>query len=208
VPRDGEHLQVVILSCRDERLGIVVDRVLRRDEVVVKSVGKFLQGTRLLSGATILRFGDPAVILNVFDLFDTASETRGEIRAPEAPRRSSRLLVVDDSITARTVQKGILERVGYVVDLAADAEAALEMIRARKYDLIVTDIEMPGMSGFELTAALKEDPATRPIPVVMVTTRAEDSQRRRGIEVGARAYITKGTFDEGVLLETVRRLIG
>jgi two-component system chemotaxis sensor kinase CheA len=207
-PADGEALNVVILRCRDEFLGVVVDRILRREEVVVKSVGEFLKGMRLVSGATILRMGDPAIILNIFDLFDVARNRQYEIRPAEKSREPPRVLVVDDSITVRTVQKGILESAGYSVDLAPDGEKALEMVHARKYDLVVTDVEMPKKNGFELTLTLKKDPRTRSIPVVIVTTHAEEHEKRRGIEVGARAYIVKGTFDQQVLLETVERLIG
>lgn len=207
-PVEGDRLEVVVLACRGEKLGVSVDRILRREEVVVKSVGGFLQGMVLVSGATILRLGDPAIILNVFDLFDVARTSRAEVQSPKKSRGPSRLLVVDDSITARTVEKGILEKAGYQVDLASNGEEALEKVRMKQYDLVVTDVEMPGKDGFELTASLKQDPVTREIPVVIVTTREEGSERRKGAEAGARAYITKGAFDEDTLLETIRRLIG
>ena len=205
---DGEGLNVLILTCRGERLGVAVDHVLRREEIVVKSVGPFLQGMKLVAGATILRFGDPAVILNVFDLFDAVRLSRGEIRPAGRPRRPPKVIVVDDSITSRAVEKGILEKEGYAVDVAVDGQAALEMIRKGKYDLVVTDVEMPRRNGFELTATLRSDPATRKIPVVIVTSRADDAERRKGVEAGAQAYITKGTFDQNELVRTVKRLIG
>ncbi|MCZ6688191.1 MAG: response regulator, partial [Planctomycetota bacterium] len=205
---DGKRLQVVVLSCRGEQLAVVVDRILRREEVVVKSVGTFLQGMSLVSGATILRMGDPAIILNVFDLIDLSRGREEEIRAPAQPRRAKKLLVVDDSVTSRSVQRGILERAGYSVDVARDGEEGLEMIRSSEYDLVVTDVDMPKRDGFQLTETLQGDPATRNLPVIIVTAKADDSERRRGLEAGARAYITKGAFDQEVLVDTVRRLIG
>ena len=184
--------------------------MLRFQEVVVKSLGSWLQRVRLVSGATILRKGDPAIIVNVFDIFQDA-RFRGAFAQPAAargPRRTRRVLVVDDSITTRTIERSILEANGYDVETASSGEEALQRTSQAQYDLVVSDVEMPGISGFELCSALRQTPAYRETPVIIVTSLARDEDRARGVAAGANAYIVKGTFKQEVLLETVRSLIG
>ncbi len=201
---------VVVVRFRGETLGLLVDRVLRFQEIVVKSLGPFLRTLPFAAGVTILRKGDPAMILNVFDLFQYAragiAAAQPEAAAPEKPRR--RVLIVDDSLTTRTIERSILETHGYVVDVATTGEEALSLLRDQTYDLLVTDIEMPGISGFDLTRRVREDPRHKAVPVVIVTSLARDADRMKGVEVGAQAYIVKGTFRQDVLLDTVRSLIG
>ncbi|MCI0343529.1 MAG: hybrid sensor histidine kinase/response regulator [Planctomycetales bacterium] len=201
---------VVVVRFRGETLGLLVDRVLRFQEIVVKSLGPFLRTLPFAAGVTILRKGDPAVILNVFDLFQHAragiAAAQPDAAPPEQPRR--RVLVVDDSLTTRTIERSILESHGYAVDVATSGEEALRLLRDQAYDLLVTDIEMPGISGFDLTRRVREDPRHKAVPVVIVTSLARDADRMRGVEVGAQAYIVKGTFRQDVLLDTVRSLIG
>lgn len=200
---------VVVVQLRDELLGLMVDDVLRFQEVVVKSLGHWLQRVRLVSGATILRQGDPALILNVFDVFQDARH-RGALAQPAAgpgPRRRRRLLVVDDSITTRTIEKSILEANGYLVDTASSGEEALRAVAQRQYDLVVSDVEMPGISGFELCANLRAQPAYRETPVVIVTSLAREEDKERGVRAGANAYIVKGTFKQETLLDTIRSLL-
>jgi two-component system chemotaxis sensor kinase CheA len=118
------------------------------------------------------------------------------------------VLVVDDSITTRTLEKNILEAAGYIVQLATDGQEALGAIAAEGVpDLIVTDVVMPRLDGFGLTQRLKEDPRTADIPVILVTSLDSAEDKSRGIEVGADAYITKSTFDQNNLLETIEQLI-
>jgi len=116
--------------------------------------------------------------------------------------------VVDDSITTRIMEKSILEASGYNVELAVSGEEAEEKIAKKDYRLVVTDIEMPGMDGFELTRRMRALEKTKDTPIIIVTSLASDEDKRRGIEVGAQAYIIKGTFDQTVLLNTVRSLVG
>jgi two-component system chemotaxis sensor kinase CheA len=117
------------------------------------------------------------------------------------------VLVVDDSAVTRTLEKGILEAAGYRVRVAPDGVAALELLRREPCDLVVTDVEMPRMDGFALTAQVRADDRLRGLPVVLVTSLDSDDDRRRGVEVGADAYIVKGAFDQDRLLETIGRLI-
>ena len=121
--------------------------------------------------------------------------------------RQATVLVVDDSAVTRTLEKGILEAAGYQVRVAPDGAAALELLRREPCDLVVTDVEMPRLDGFALTAEVRSDDRLRDLPVVLVTSLASEDDRRRGVEAGADAYIVKGAFDQDRLLETIRRLI-
>ncbi len=206
----SEKATVVVVQLRGELIGLLVEGVLRFQEVVVKSLGQWLQRVRLVGGATILRQGDPALILNVFDVFQDA-RSRGAAAQPtagSAPRGQRCVLVVDDSITTRTIEKSILEQHGYDIDTASSGEEALERTARRQYDLVVSDVEMPGISGFELCATLRKTTEYRETPIIIVTSLSRPEDRQRGVDAGANAYIVKGTFKQEVLLETVRSLIG
>ena len=126
----------------------------------------------------------------------------------QAASRRARILVVDDSITTRTMEKNILETHGYEVTIAVSGFDALDKLANGRFDLMVSDVEMPGMTGFELTARVRQQEETQEMPVIIVTSLATDDHRRMGMEAGAQAYIVKGTFDQGTLLETVETLIG
>ena len=155
----------------------------------------------------------PALIMSVPDLFTASIHGGGtKLRQEFATQRESihkgDLLVVDDSITTRTMEKNILETHGYTVTLAVSGEDALEKLRTGKFNLMISDVEMPGISGFELTRRVRSMENTQDLPVIIVSSLASDEDRRMGIEVGAQAYIVKGKFDQGMLLETVEALIG
>jgi two-component system, chemotaxis family, sensor kinase CheA len=124
-----------------------------------------------------------------------------------ASPRPATVLVVDDSAVTRTLEKGILEAAGYRVRAAPDGAAALDLLGREPCDLVVTDVEMPRLDGFSLTARVRADDRLRDLPVVLVTSLASEDDRRRGVEVGADAYVTKDAFDQDRLLETIRRLI-
>ncbi len=208
-----DYLNLVVLRFRNQRLAIEVERFIRDQEIIVKSLGNHLKSVHMVAGATILRKGEPALILNVFDIFAAAESWRGtgikaEFDAQAIHDRVQHILVVDDSITTRTIEKNILERSGYKIDLAVNGEEALKKAAQKDYDLFVVDVEMPGITGFELTEKLRQDERTQDTPVIICTSLSSDEHKRRGIEVGAQAYIVKGAFDQNVLIQTVRSLIG
>jgi two-component system chemotaxis sensor kinase CheA len=118
------------------------------------------------------------------------------------------ILVIDDSLTTRMLEQSILESAGYETDLATSGEEGLVKARKRRYGLFVVDVEMPGMDGFQFIEAARKDPELRDIPSIMVTSRGDVQDKRRGKEVGARAYIVKSEFDQAELLEAIRRLAG
>ncbi|HEY6006002.1 MAG TPA: response regulator, partial [Anaeromyxobacter sp.] len=131
-------------------------------------------------------------------------------RAPAdvpAPARRP-VLVVDDSLTTRMLEQSILESAGYEVDVAVSAEEALARARRQTYGLFVVDVEMPGMDGFEFVERTRADPVLRATPAILVTSRSSASDRRRGEEVGARAFIVKSEFDQAQLLRTISELMG
>lgn len=203
----------LVLNFREQQLACLVTRTLNVQELVVKGMGQQLKSVRFCTGATILGDGQPALILSVPDLFGSglgagATRLRQDFEEQRAARFKGRVLVVDDSITTRTMEKNILETHGYQVTVAVCGDEALARLAEQEFDLMVSDVEMPGMTGFELTARVRESEATRELPVIIVTSLASDADRRKGIEVGAQAYIVKGAFDQGTLLETVESLIG
>ena len=118
------------------------------------------------------------------------------------------MLVVDDSLVAGELQKNILLAAGYESEIASDGVEALECLHRKEWDLVVADVDMPRMTGFELTERIRADEQFRDIPVIIVTSRDTVDDRRRGFEVGADAYVLKREFDQSQLLDTVRRLIG
>src|SRR5262249_40148528 len=127
--------------------------------------------------------------------------------AAAAQAAKKRLLVVDDSVTTRALEKAILEAAGYEVLTAPDGQAAWELLQERGADLLVSDVEMPRLDGVALTEAVRGSPRFRALPVVLVTGRASEQDRARGLQAGADAYLVKSAFDQRALLETVARLL-
>jgi two-component system chemotaxis sensor kinase CheA len=117
------------------------------------------------------------------------------------------VLVIDDSLTTRMLEQAILETAGFDVDLATSAEEGLSMARDKRYGAFLVDVEMPGMSGFDFVERTRRDPVLRDVPAVLVTSRASPEDRERGERAGAAAHIAKSTFDQRLLLETIRELI-
>ncbi|NTU94691.1 MAG: response regulator, partial [Bacteroidales bacterium] len=129
-----------------------------------------------------------------------------DIETP-AENDQKKILVVEDSITVRTMLKTIIENGGYIVKTAFDGQDGLETLLNESFDLLVTDIEMPRMNGFELTEKVRENSAFTDLPIILVTTLDKPEDKRRGLESGANAYIVKGSFEKSNLIETIRRLI-
>jgi two-component system chemotaxis sensor kinase CheA len=128
-----------------------------------------------------------------------------ERQAQPAPRQT--ILVVDDSLTIRAFEKALLESAGYDVTAASDGLEAWNLIQGDAPDLIVSDVEMPNMNGFELTQRVRGDHKLKDMPLVLVTTLSSDEDRKRGLDAGADAYVIKGSAEQDQLLDTVRRLI-
>jgi two-component system chemotaxis sensor kinase CheA len=207
----GAARPVVVVRAADRPFAFLVDEVLGEQEVMVKSMGRQLARVRNIDGACISGSGAVIPILNVADLVECASTAGApgpsDAVQDTAPERRGRLLIAEDSITARTLVKGILEGAGYEVVAAVDGMDALTRLKTDPYDLVVSDVDMPRMNGFELTARIRADKTLGELPVVLVTALGSQKDREYGIEVGANAYIVKSDFDQGNLLEIIRRLL-
>ena len=205
--------QVVLLRAADKRIAFAVDQVVGVQEVLVKPLGKQLSRVRNVSGATVLGNGSVVPILNINDLMRSAlsGSARGASR-PEHPARTVArrlsVLVAEDSITSRTLLKNILESSGYLVTTAIDGADALSRLKTDRFDVVVSDVEMPRLDGFGLTAAIRGETSLAPLPVILVTGLESRADRERGIEVGANAYVVKSSFDQSSLIEVIQKLTG
>jgi len=201
---------IVIIRDSEEKLGLIVDEVIGREEMVVKPLPDHLQNLRMVSGVTI---GERNTILNLLhipELLKQAKEIAEPGRRTHAVREThtANILVVDDSYNTREIEKSILEANGYIVDTAVDGQDGFEKTRDKLYDLIITDVEMPRLDGFSFTEWMRADERYHTVPIIIVTSREKDEDKKRGIRVGANAYIVKGDFDQSNLIDTVRSLIG
>jgi two-component system chemotaxis sensor kinase CheA len=205
-----DHIPVVVLASSNQRIAVYVDEVLAEDEFLVKGLGKQLRRVRNIAGATVLGTGKVVPVLNVPDLLKSAVRAAA-VETPavtgQTATRSGKILVAEDSITARTLLKNILETAGYQVATAIDGADALTQLCSSEFDLVVSDVDMPRLSGFELTTKIRGDRKLAELPVVLVTALESREDRERGIDVGANAYIIKRSFDQSNLLEVVHRLL-
>ncbi|MBI5488300.1 MAG: response regulator, partial [Deltaproteobacteria bacterium] len=200
-------LPAVVLAGGDP-LALIVDEVLGEEPAVTKPLPYPLRRVRHLAGAAVLGGGRVAPVLHAPDLRRSATGAGRAAAAAAAPAaRVKAVLVAEDSITSRTLLRNILESAGYRVRTAADGAEALAELRAGEFDLLVSDVEMPRMDGFALTAAVRADRRLAELPVVLVTARESREDREKGIEAGANAYLVKSSFDQSNLLEVVARLL-
>jgi chemosensory pili system protein ChpA (sensor histidine kinase/response regulator) len=209
---------VMMLKNGNERLAVQVDEVLGNREVVIKNIGPQLSRMVGIAGATVLGTGDIVLILNPVALAQhlahhpemmsqyaqAAADSPAAALTPASQGRT--IMVVDDSLTVRRVTQRLLEREGYRVLLAKDGVDALEQLQETLPDLMLVDIEMPRMDGFDLTRNVRGDARTRDIPIIMITSRSADKHRNVALELGVNAYFGK-PFQEPVLLEAIAGLI-
>jgi chemosensory pili system protein ChpA (sensor histidine kinase/response regulator) len=217
------YLSMVIVRAAGRQVGIVVEEVLGKDEVVIKNLGQYLRRVKLFPGATVSPDGSLILLIDVNRLAATdavesdvviPSASAARVFAPGAAAvvsgsipaaavdelRGERVVVIaDDSISVRKFVGRILEKAGYSVKLASDGMEAAELIAQVGCHLVVTDIEMPRMNGYELMAHLRQDPATRRIPVLVVTSRAGAKHRERAMKEGAAAFLTKPVQEEQLI---------
>ena len=206
-----DTVTAVVLGSGDQRIAYAVTEVMQEQEVLIKGLGPPLSRVRNVAGAAVLGSGKPVLILNPADLLASAVQApaaavaAAETETPEG--REKKVLVAEDSITARMLLKNILESAGYHVTAVVDGTDAWTTLKTEPFDLLVSDIQMPRMNGFDLTARIRGDRKLADLPVVLVTALASREDRERGIDVGANAYIVKSSFDQSNLLEVVRRWV-
>jgi two-component system chemotaxis sensor kinase CheA len=207
----------VIVSSLTRRHAFQVDALLGQRDVVVKQLGRHLPRLDVLAGASVEPDGSVLLVLDAAGLVDrarragAAAPTAAEDALAEPGTRRAvpaSVLVVDDALIVRELERSILERAGYRVRTAADGQEALARLAEAPSDLVLTDVDMPRCDGFELTRAIRSRPALAGLPVVILTSKADDADRRRGLDAGADAYVVKSAFDEHALLSVVDRLLG
>jgi chemosensory pili system protein ChpA (sensor histidine kinase/response regulator) len=205
---DGDvTVPVILVRAGEHSTGLVTDELVGSREIVVKSVGPQIAAIRGISGATILGDGRIVIILDIGALVRTDFRARTE---PVMPREKtdtrSVALVVDDSITVRRVTQRLLERNGMRVLTARDGVDAMEMLQEHTPDIILLDIEMPRMDGYEVATQVRADARLSGIPIIMITSRVGEKHRARAIEIGVDDYLGK-PYQEAQLLEAIEPLI-
>jgi two-component system sensor histidine kinase and response regulator WspE len=213
-PSRGTDLSVVLLSDLSGTYGLVVDAFRGEQDLVVRPLDPRLGKVPNLSAAAVLDDGEPVLIVDVEDLvrsmdqfIQTGSLRRCESREVGASRKK-RVLVADDSITVREVERQLLGHQGYEVTVAVDGMDAWNQIRSGRYDLLVSDVDMPRMTGLQLVQAVRADEKLKNLPVIIVSYKERDEDRQRGLEVGANGYLTKSSFHDNRFVRSVEELIG
>jgi two-component system chemotaxis sensor kinase CheA len=213
-PPASAMLQVVVLESGGRRMAVVVDDLHDERELVLRPLEHAGHAaTTATVGTALLSSGDVALILSVPALLahdaSGGAPTSDSLAAHDAALPApARILVVDDSITSRALEQSVLAAAGYDVVTAVDGADGWRTIERQEFALVVSDIEMPRMDGIVLCERIRANPRTATLPVILVTSLDEPAQRERGLEAGADAYITKSSFDQDTLLDTVRMLIG
>jgi two-component system chemotaxis sensor kinase CheA len=208
--RGEETVPCIIINAGDEQLGLLVDELLDEQEFVLKPESSILTHIRDISGATILGTGEVCMVLNPPEIAANLRRLGVEIGndAPVAEtERKKIILLAEDSLTTRTQMKRILDGAGYEVVAAVDGADAFARLATLPFDALVSDICMPNMDGLTLTRKVRQEKKYSELPVILVTMLASDEDKRKGLEAGANAYITKPAFDQKLLLDTLRRLV-
>lgn len=210
----AQFLQVMILRSKENIIAFGVDEILNEQESLFSSLGKQLSQVKNISGSIILGSGKIIPVLEVAGLISLVrdvsiagkpSPALAKETTTEVKKKS--ILVVEDSITARMLLKNIVESGGYQTIAAVDGLQAYEILKKEKIDLVVSDVDMPVMDGFELTSKIRNDKNLSKMPIILVTALESRSDRERGMNVGADAYIVKSSFDQSNLLEVIERFI-
>lgn len=210
------ELSVVVIGEGADCYGVIVDRFLGERELVVRPLDPRLSKVKDVSAAALIEDGSPVLIIDTDDLVRSAEKlaASGRLRAIQPSAASAakagrkRVLVVDDSLTVRELERKLLEHHGYDVEVAVDGMDGWNAVRSDPFDLVVTDVDMPRMDGIELVTLIKRDARLRGLPVMVVSYKDREEDRRRGLDAGADYYLTKGSFHDDTLIEAVADLIG
>lgn len=212
----GEDMWIVLLGERSERYGLVVDALLGEQDLVVRPLDRRLGKVPNLHAAGLLDDGSPVLIVDPDDLRRSIEkllegsrlQRAGAQAASQENRRQKRILVVDDSITVREVERQLLANQGYVVEVAVDGMEGWNQVHQERFDLVVSDIDMPRMDGIELVRKIKADTRLHALPVIIVSYKDRKEDRLQGLEAGANYYLAKSSFHDDTLIQAVRELIG
>lgn len=205
---DNDNLLIIIVYMGKKMLGLIVDSILDKEDAEIKSLPNIMKNVRMVTGVSISGNGEIVNVLDIPMLISVTEKVKDEKSFEKKEKKQINILVVEDSVTTREVEKNILESSGYKVDEAGDGVEALAKVKNYKYDLIIADVEMPRLDGFSLIEKLREKSEYQHIPIILVTSRDKEEDKKRGIEAGADAYITKSSFEQFKLLHTVENLVG
>ncbi|MHB8903268.1 MAG: hybrid sensor histidine kinase/response regulator, partial [Thermoguttaceae bacterium] len=212
----GDEVPIVLFGEGAARYGMVVDSFVGEQDLVVRPMDRRLGKIPNLHAAAILDDGSPVLIVDPDDLRRSIDKllqgTRLQRAATAAARQDEvlrkRVLVVDDSITVREVERQLLANQGYLVETAVDGMEGWNLAREGRFDLVISDIDMPRLDGFELVRRIKADPRLHTVPIVIVSYKDREEDRLRGLEAGANHFLAKSSFHDDSLIQVVRELIG
>ncbi|HVW80695.1 MAG TPA: hybrid sensor histidine kinase/response regulator [Mycobacteriales bacterium] len=216
VSGDRDAIAAVVVRHAERQVAWAVDGLEGERELVVKDLGAFLGRLPVISGATIDGDGSVVCLVDLRELSDESDSIApayaamtgiGEPVASDAQARP-RVLIVEDSVGVRELERAILDSAGYEVITAVDGSEGAARLRETPTDLVLTDVEMPGMDGYQLTRTIRRTRGWEHVPVVIMTSRVSEEDQRAGLDAGASAYLLKTQFDQAELVETVRRLVG
>jgi two-component system sensor histidine kinase and response regulator WspE len=213
---ETDTVSMVVIGDGEETYGVVVDRFLGERMLVVQPLDPRLGKIRNITAGALMENGDPVLIADVDDWLRSVERlvAGGDLKhtqhgaALAARRVTRRVLVVDDSLTVRELERKLLATRGYDVTIAVDGMDGWNAVRSERFDLVITDIDMPRMDGIELVTLIKRDPQLQALPVMIVSYKDREEDRRAGLNAGADYYLAKGSFHDEALLDAVRDLIG
>lgn len=206
--RDGK-VEAVLVRTAGQEAALAVESCLTEYDVTLRTPGARLGDVPGVLGLTVRRDGGAAVVLNPGTWIRRGLEAGSAVedrRGRDAVRRP-RVILAEDTLTTRTLERSILEAAGYDVAVAVDGAEAWRLLQRHGADVVVSDVDMPNMDGFALCEAIRASELSANLPVVLVTSLADETSRRRGLEAGASAYVVKSDFDQAALLETIERLL-
>ena len=214
-----DEIPVIILGDRLNNYAVVVDEFLGERNLSVHTIDERLGKIQNISSASLTEDGDPLLIFDVDDMLRSIDILLSDGRVQTISNNDSavdastettykRVLVVDDSLTVRETERNLLQKEGYHVEVAVDGMDGWNATRTEQYDLIISDIDMPRMNGFELVENIKGDERFKDIPVIIVSYKDREEDRMRGLDVGADYYLTKGSFHDDTFIDAVIDLIG
>lgn len=212
----GSELSVIVIGDPDNACGLVVDRFLGERDLVVQPLDGRLGKIKDIAAGSLMEDGSPVLIVDVDDMLRSVEKAVAAGRLQMVERDSAsvvrnsrrRVLVVDDSLTVRELERKLLDQAGYEVEIAVDGMDGWNAVRAGEFDLIITDVDMPRMDGIELVKLIKEDQRLGRLPVMIVSYKDREEDRKRGLDAGADYYLTKGSFYDDTLQKAVANLIG
>lgn len=209
-----EKTIVIVIKAEDTQVGFIVDKLLGDQEILHKNLSAPLLRVRNVAGVTTLGSGELCLILNINDLVKSAFSIFGMFQKNFiykqeiiSNKKNKNILVVDDSVTTRILERNILRTAGYSVSIAVNGLDALTKLASEQFDLIVSDIEMPEINGFELTERVKNTEEYSHIPIILVSSLASEVDKKKGLSLGASAYIQKGAFDQNELLYKIDNIL-